>query len=101
MIFPFLEGNRNFKYSLSHAFFKDFAHAVISCKELDSSEVKPFKKWELIEICEFRKKDWLKEDGTINSDLKTRFKDLGKNVTLLIHCCAAVNFELFMADQQC
>jgi len=55
---------------------KDFADAVLSCQNLSSSEVKPFGRWGLIEICEFRKMDWLMEDGTINTILKTKYSEL-------------------------
>merc|ERR1711915_275584 len=55
---------------------KDFADTVLSCQNLSSSEVKPFGRWALIEICEFRKMDWLKEDGTIDAILKTKYSEL-------------------------
>ena len=70
--------NKNIHLESRVKSFKDFAQVVISClNDVKASKIKKFDKWDLIQICEFRRKGWLEEDGKINANLSTKYNELG------------------------
>merc|ERR1712198_764806 len=58
---------------------EDFAAMALGC--WDDAYIQynyPFSNYELVKICEYRRKGWLNEDGTINEDeLLTKYNELG------------------------
>ena len=70
--------NKNLHFLSRVKSFKDFAQVVISClNDVKASKIKKFDKWDLIQICEFRRKGWLEEDGKINTNLSAKYNELG------------------------
>jgi len=56
---------------------KEFADVVLSClNDVTACEIKKFDKWDLIKICDFRRKGWLVENGTISTNLTTMYNEL-------------------------
>jgi len=56
---------------------KEFADVVLSClHDVTACEIKKFDKWDLIKICDFRRKGWLVENGTISTNLTTMYNEL-------------------------
>jgi len=56
---------------------KDFADVVLSClNDVEAYKINKFDKWDLIQICEFRRKGWLEKNGTISSNLTTTYNEL-------------------------